>query len=328
MFYSYAKYHKLKSKIAKYFRFDTMNLMSISVIINTYNSAETIEQCLKSVKDFTQIVIVDMHSFDATVEIASKYTKDIYYHDKISYVEPARNFAISKATEEWILILDSDEEIPIKLKIKLNQISQDSNQTDISSYSFPRKNIIFGSWIKHAGWWPDHKLRFFKKDAITWLPEIHSEPKINFGKNQILDAAEDNAIIHHHYTSVSQWVERMNRYTTVQANEKTQVNYIFNWRDLIKQPLSEFIRRFFVWEGWKDGTNGLGLCLLQCLSEAVVYLKVKEIQKITDTNIEDSKQFLNEFAQEIDTAEQEIGFYLEKHGLQSSLKRWLQRVLP
>jgi glycosyltransferase involved in cell wall biosynthesis len=296
-------------------------MSQLTTVVNTLNSAETLRNCLQSVKNIGQIVVVDMHSDDETQKIASEFTDQIFEHPRTGYVEPARNFAISKAQTDWVLILDSDEEISPTLAEQIKQIINNSENTHVY---FPRKNIIFGQWMEHSGWWPDEKLRLFKKGTVTWDDAIHSEPKAT-GTALHLDSTENNAIIHHHYTSVSQWVIRMDRYSTVQANELIQKNYKFNWHDLIRKPISEFITRFFVWEGWKDGVNGLALSLLQALSWVVVYLKVNEQQKTAKVEPE---KFIQEVGEELDNAEQEIGFYLEKLGLQSQLKRWIQKVLP
>ncbi len=267
-----------------------------------------------------------MHSDDNTIEIAKKYTDKIYFHDRVGYVEPARNFAIAKAESDWVLVLDSDEEIGEKLRDTLIQIAEESfdEATSATHFYFPRKNIIFGKWLQHSGWWPDEKMRFFKKGSVNWRDQIHSEPEAT-GEGYHFDSEEQFAIIHHHYTTVTDWVQRMDRYSTIQAKELIQANYSFNWKDLTRKPLSEFITRFFVWEGWKDGVMGLSMSLLQALSWVVVYLKVRESHEQPEP---ETSQFIQEVGDEFDKAEQELGFYLEKLGLQSQLKRWLQKVLP
>jgi len=295
-------------------------MQQLTTVINTLNSADTLKICLESVKNLGEIVVCDMHSDDNTLEISKQYTNQIFSHPKTGYVEPARNFAISKAQTDWILVLDSDEEVSPELSEKINEIIQ----KDFSHIYFPRKNIIFGKWMQHSGWWPDEKLRLFKKGSVTWDNAIHSEPK-STGIGFHFPVEENCAIIHHHYTSVSQWVIRMDRYSTIQAKELIEQNYQFDWRDLTKKPLSEFITRFFVWEGWKDGINGLALALMQSLSWVVVYMKVKEKQNVKEPVPE---IFIQEVGEELDKSEEEIGFYLEKLGLQSQLKRWIQKVLP
>lgn len=243
----------------------------ISVVINTLNEEKSFPRALASVKNFAdEIVVVDMKSDDKTVEIARKAGAKVYQHKRIGYVEPARNYALSKASGEWILILDADEQAPKALIKKLKEIVKKS---EADYYRLPRKNIIFSKWIKHSRWWPDYNIRFFRKGFVSWSEIIHSVP-ITQGKGLDLQAREDLAIIHDHYDSIEQFVERMNRYTSEHAKLRVKDDYEFDWQDLIKKPIEEFLSRYFSGEGYKDGLHGLALASLQAFSEFVLYLKI------------------------------------------------------
>src|SRR3989344_6147563 len=149
---------------------------SISVVINTLNEEENLPRAISSVKGLAdEIVVVDMHSEDATGDIAKKAGAKVFLHERTGYVEPARNFAISKTTGDWIFILDADEEIPDTLANRLRDISDNMHQIDF--VEIPRKNIIFGKWMKESMWWPDYHIRFFKKGSVSWNEKIHSKPE-------------------------------------------------------------------------------------------------------------------------------------------------------
>jgi len=278
----------------------------ISVVINTWNEEKNIRRCLDSVKWADEIVLVDMYSTDKTVEIAKKFGAKVFSHKYTFYVEPARNFALGKSSGDWILILDADEEIPIGLADKLKKIAQGGK---IDFLRIPRKNIIFGKWIKHSRWWPDYNIRFFKKGKVRWSSRIHSAPE-TFGKGFDLPAKEENAIIHYHYQSISQYLERLNRYTEIQAKELLDSGYQFAWQDLIKKPTGEFLSRFFAGEGYKDGLHGLVLALLQGFSELVKYLKVWERQGFKD-------QDLKELDREIGKGMRELRYWQRQKRLKS-----------
>ncbi len=246
-------------------------MAAISVVINTLNEEENLPRALASVKNLAdEFIVVDMHSTDKTVDIAKDFGAQVYSHEKTGYVEPARNFAIDKATKEWILILDADEEVSDSLALKLKQIVKNP-QADY--YRLPRKNINFRRWIKNSRWWPDFNIRFFRKGTVSWSEIIHSVP-MTTGKGLDLPAEEKYAILHYNYTSISKYIERMNRYTDVQARILIQKEYKFIWRDLIRKPLQEFLSRYFAGEGYKDGLHGLSLALLQAFSELTLYLKI------------------------------------------------------
>lgn len=255
----------------------------ISIVVNTRNEEKNLPRVLASIKGLAdEVVVVDMESTDDTVKIAKKEGAEVFFHKNTGYVEPARNFAISKATGDWILILDADEEVRTQLRNKLRNLVQ---HPKADFYRLPRKNIIFGKWIKHSRWWPDYNIRFFKKGKVSWSEIIHSVPETH-GKGLDLPAEEENAIVHYNYNSVSQYIERLNRYTDIQAKLLVDQGYLFNWRDLIQKPSSEFINRFFANEGFRDGIHGLALALLQAFSELVLYLKIWQAEKFKDADID------------------------------------------
>lgn len=258
-----------------WFGYTIEKMTKISVVINTINEEKNLSRALNSVRNFAdEIVVVDMHSTDKTVEIAKEAGAKVYSHKRTGYVEPARNYAVGKATGKWILILDADERLPKKLKSKLKSIVI---KPTAQYYRLPRKNIIFGKWMKYSRWWPDYNIRFFKKGYVEWSEIIHSVPTTS-GKGLDLDAKLDNAIIHYHYTSISQYLERLNRYTSQQVKNKLSEGYRFRWQDLISKPSGEFLSRYFMGQGYKDGIHGLALSGLQAFSEFVFYLKLWEKQ--------------------------------------------------
>ena len=273
----------------------------ISVVINTLNEEKNLPRALASVKSFAdEIVVVDMKSDDKTVEIAKKAGAKVYKHKRIGYVEPARNYAISKATGEWILILDADEQAPKVLVKELKKIVQ---KPKADYYRLPRKNIIFGKWIKHSRWWPDYNIRFFRKEFVSWSEIIHSVP-ITQGKGLDLQAREDFAIIHYHYDSIEQFVERMNRYTGEHAKLRIKDGYKFKWQDLIRKPTEEFLGRYFSGEGYKDGIHGLVLASLQAFSELVLYLKIWQKK-----GFEEGKTQIEEVVEAMKDAETDIHYW-------------------
>lgn len=259
----------------------------ISVVINTHNEEKNLSRCLESVKEFAnEIVVVDMHSADKTVEIAKKHGAQVFEHEYTRYVEPARNFALSQATGDWILLIDADEELSGTLRKKLEEIVE----KDVLDYvEIPRKNIIFGKWIEHSRWWPDYLVRFFRKDKVKFSDEIHVPP-IAEGAKIILEAKEENALIHYNFQTIFQFIERLNRYSDIQSEELAKNGYKFNWKDVIVKSSNEFFSRFFAGNGYQDGFHGLALAMLQSFSEATVYLKVWEKEGFPKDNLSDISQ--------------------------------------
>lgn len=291
----------------------------ISVIINTLNEEKNIERAIESVSWADEILVCDMHSDDNTALIAKKLGAVVFFHKRTGYVEPARNFAISKASHEWILILDADEEVPESLGGKLKEIISGNGVTTF--VEVPRKNILFGKWMKAAMWWPDYNIRFFKKGHVNWVDKIHRPPKTE-GQGIKLPEDERWAIIHQNYSSISQFIYRLNRYTDVQARELKNTGYNFSLHDLIKKPLSEFLGRFFANQGYKDGLHGLALSLLQSFSELIVYLKVWEKEGFTQEDIK-----LKELDQLSKEGGEELSYWFKTSALpKDKFMRVLQKI--
>jgi len=248
---------------------------TISVVVNVRNEAENLERCLKSVKNFAQeIVVVDMHSSDNSVSIAQSYGAKVFQYRVMKFVEPARNYALSKATGKWIMLLDPDEMLPKSLKNELLKITQ---RKDVDYVRIPRKNMIFGKWIRHSNSWPDYLIRFFKKGMVTWKKEIHSQPETR-GNGLTLMDSEKLSIKHYNYTSITQFVYRAIRYSGIQADELKAADYKVKTSDFLLKPIQEFNSRFFAAEGYKDGIHGLVFSVLQAFAIALVYIRLWEKQ--------------------------------------------------
>lgn len=277
-------------------------MSGISVVINTWNEENNLPRAIASIKDLaSEIVVIDMESRDTTKEVAKKLGAKVFNHEYVGYVEPARNFALEKAKGPWILILDADEEISDKLGKQIRKITE---APDADYYRLPRKNLVFGKWLRHSRWWPDYNIRLFKKGAVVWSEIIHHVPETH-GVGRDLEAEEGLAIVHHHYETISQFIERNNRYSTIQAEAKIKDGYKFSWRDLISKPANEFLSRFFFGEAYKDGIHGLAVSLLQGLVELQIYLKVWEREKFKPENLP-----LKELGDEFTKVESDLDHWL------------------
>lgn len=277
--------------------------MGISVVINTFNEEKNIQRALESVKWANEVIVCDMYSDDKTVEIAKKFGAKVFLHKKVGFVEPARNFAISKATQDWVFILDADEEASNLLGDKVNELIKKNIESNF--VEIPRKNIIFNKWMQASMWWPDYQIRLFKKGAVVWSDQIHSKPKL-LGLGLKLAEKEEEVIIHHNYQTISQFLDRMNRYTQIEAQQLSDRGYKFDWKDLFTKPLNEFLARFFANQGYKDGLHGLALSLLQALSFLVVYLKVWE-----KSGFKEQQLNLSEIKKETDVQSKAIDYWFK-----------------
>lgn len=245
----------------------------ISAVINIHNEAKLLSKCLRSIRGFAdEIIVIDMQSTDNGPEIARSFNAKVYPHRFVKYVEPVRNFAIAKTTGRWILILDPDEYLNSTLK---NELLRLTKRKDVDFVRIPRKNIIFGRWLRHSNMWPDYLIRFFRKGHISWKKEIHSQPLTKGSSLNLLDS-EKLAIRHLNYISVGSFLQRALRYSSIQAEELIGADYKLKTSDFILKPIQEFNSRFFRGEGFKDGLHGLIFCLLQAFAICLIYIRLWE----------------------------------------------------
>lgn len=224
--------------------------MKISVVIQTYNSERYLGRVLEAVKGFDEIVICDMHSTDKTIQIAEEFGCKIVFHDKLSYCEPARNFAIQSASYDWVLVVDSDEIVPVTLQTYLYQ--QVARTDCPEGIRIPRKNYFMGQFMH--GDYPDYILRFLKKEKTDWPSKVHAVPQID-GKVETIPASKKElAFIHLINNPLNKRIEKLNTYTDMEISKRKKKNYPA-WA-MLYAPAYRFIKAYFLKGGFRDGKAG------------------------------------------------------------------------
>lgn len=239
----------------------------ISVVVLSKDEESNIGKCLESVDWADEVIVVDDESTDKTVEIAKKYTPCVYINKKDDFASQ-RNFALQKVNNDWVFFVDADERITDELK---DEILLSIKKDEFDGFYIPRKSITFGKWIKNMGWYPNHILRLFKKEKGRFLNKVHELAEVN-GRIGYLQ----NPIFHYNYTSISDFINRLDIFTHYEAEKLIDENYKFDFQDLITEPFKEFGSRFFQQKGYKDGIHGLILSLLLAFYRFITYIKVWE----------------------------------------------------
>jgi len=254
-----------------------MEKVDITAVVLAKNEEKNLPRCLRNLSWVKEIIVIDDYSSDKTREIAKKFGARVYQKRLVDF-KSQRNWALQKVKTPWVLMIDPDEEVTSEFRQEVEKVIKEDK---FDGFKFPRKNIIFDKWIKHTGWHPDWQLHLFKTKKGRYVGKVHEQVVLD-GKIGILNAS----LIHYNYHSISQYLQKLDRYTNLGAEEKVGGGYKFRYQDLIIKPAEEFFRRFFAEEGWKDGVHGLVLSLLQAFSELVVYLKIWEKQKFKALKIE------------------------------------------
>lgn len=224
---------------------------SLSIIVHTKNEEDLIEDCLCSCGPIAkEIIVVDMQSTDSTRQKALAFGATVVTVVDVGYVEPARQKAIELASSDWVLILDADERLTLALR---SFIQKYLSQPTHSVVKFPRKNIVFGKWLQHGLMWPDYQVRLFRKGALIWPDEIHSQPILP-EDTLALRPTLQNAILHVHTTSLQQRLRKIEK-QAFNENIYTSKQQLSSY-EVMEQLSSEFPRRFIQNEGYKDGVRG------------------------------------------------------------------------
>lgn len=276
-------------------------MTKISVVISAFNEEKNLPRLLKSLKWADEIIVIDNQSADKTAEIAKSFGAKVFTQPNNLMLNVNKNFGFTKATSDWILNLDADEELSAELEKEI-RVAITNKKTN--GYWLARQNIIFGKWIKHSLWWPDYQLRLFRKDKGKF-PCLHIHEYLEVeGQLDYLKSA----LIHYNYETVSEFLYKLDKIYTeneVQAFQKSGKK--LNWFAAIRFPVEDFLKTFFSQQGYKDGLHGLVLSLLQAFYAEVVFAKIWEKQKF---HIEEPKELLPDFIQELKKAGHDLKYWI------------------
>lgn len=242
----------------------------VSAVLISFNEAFELERCLRSIQNFAdEIVVVDLNSNDETNRVLELFKVNVYKHKRVPYADPIRNWAISKAKGDWILMLDPDEQVPESLINKLKDFIKSDKSQKYNAVNIPFKNIFWGKWISHTNFWPDKHLRFFRKNTLSWQNEIHSYPKVE-GLVLELESSVEYAIVHFGYYKRADFFQKQMKYAAIHAESLKKRGRGFSLWRVIWMPLREFLARFIKHQGYLDGFDGLYLVISLMIYQVMV----------------------------------------------------------
>ena len=233
---------------------------TLSIAMIAMNEEANLPRTLESVRWADEIVVVDSGSKDRTLEIAQSFGAKTFYHDFGGHGEQ-KNVALDLCTSDWILLLDADEVLTPELQAEIRQLL--AGEPEYGAYWIPRLNLIFGRWMRHGGFYPDRKLRLFKRGAARLSEGVgpHSTPQFAGPKGKL-----KGDMLHYAYPSMNIYLEHMNRYSTeiaglLQKKGRTSKSLpAFLW-NAVANPAATFVYNYFFRLGFLDGREGLLLHL-------------------------------------------------------------------
>lgn len=243
----------------------------LSVAIIAGDAARQIEPCLASVAWADEIVVSDSGSRDGTPEICRAQGARVFSDDWLGF-GPQKNRCVERAAGPWVLSLDTDERVTPGLRAEIEKLLADG--TDKDAFAVPRQNYFLGRWVRHGGWSPDYCLRLFRKGRARFSDRlVHESLEVPSGRIGRLDGGLE----HFTYGSISDYLERMDRYSALGAAQLRGEGRRARFLDLVLRPPLTFARMLILRHGWRDGTLGVVLAGLYACSTLVKYARLWEL---------------------------------------------------
>jgi len=241
----------------------------LSVVIIALNAASQIEACLKSAAFADEIVVVDSGSQDDTRGIALKYGARVLHQDWLGFGRQ-KQLAVEQAGHDWVLCLDADERVSEALRASIEAALQAPR---FRAYRMPRCNRFMGRWLRYGEGYPDWSLRLFDRRVANWSEDEVHEKVLTIS----LVGSLQGDLLHQSQESLAVYLEKQNRYTSLQAEELCQRGKQVSFGRLVVSPLLRFVKFYFLRLGFLDGVPGLVHISIGCFNSFVKYAKLHEL---------------------------------------------------
>lgn len=244
--------------------------MNVSAVLITLNEEANVEEAIRSVAWASEVIVIDAFSADATAEICRRCGARVIQREWKGYVDQ-KNFALSQAARPWVLSLDADERVPPQLRDEICSLPE----AGPAGYRIPRRTFFLNQWIEHTSWSPDYQVRLFDRTRGRWSGgRLHESVQVDGALGQL-----SSPLLHYSYRSVSDFLQRLDRYSRLAAEDCYERGHRARVHHLLLQPLTAFVKSYFVKSGFRDGLAGLSVSGLAGISVFFRYLKLLEMER-------------------------------------------------
>jgi glycosyltransferase involved in cell wall biosynthesis len=251
--------------------------ITLSVAIITLNEEANLARTLASVQFADEIVVVDSGSSDRTLEVATSFNAKIFQEQWKGFAAQ-KNFAIEQCTGTWVLSLDADEALTSELQSEIRLLL--SGRPSADAYLLRRRNIFLGRWIRYGGYYPDAKLRLFRRHSANFAPPARFTNRAvheTIAVDGTLETLQHD-IVHHAYPTIGNYIGHLNHYSTlgvqtVVDRDRTSHTTIAFFTNILVFPSLTFLRDYVLRLGFLDGREGLLLHLYHSFYTSWTYAK-------------------------------------------------------
>jgi len=245
----------------------------LSVVILVKNESTRIRECIQSVAWADEVLVIDDESTDDTVAIAKSLGARVLTR-KMEVEGRHRNWAYQQTRHEWVLSLDADERVTPALAEELTGLLRNGAASH-ELYAIPRRNYIGDHWVRHGGWYPSAQLKLFKKSVFRW-EETTVHPRAISDRPW---GVTRNDILHYSYRDIADFVEKMNRQTTLEVEKWLADGRQMSFGKALWRVVDRFWRTFLWKQGFRDGILGLIVAWFASAYQLISYAKYLEARK-------------------------------------------------
>ena len=248
--------------------------MKLSAVIITFNEEKNIGRCIDSLLPVVdEIVILDSYSKDKSLEIITSKGLTYYQREWTDYSD-AKNFANAKATGDYILSIDADEELSPALQQSIRQLKAGNPG---NAYMVNRLTNYCGKWIYHCGWYPEYKLRIFKREGTQWKGAVHED--LVFANEPEVEKLKGD-LYHYSYPTVDSHVKKVMQYARLTAENRYKKGKRYNllWHGIFK-PWIIFFKKYILQLGILDGYYGFVISVLTSFFHFLRYINYRTLKQ-------------------------------------------------
>ncbi|HQY91346.1 MAG: glycosyltransferase family 2 protein [Caldilinea sp.] len=235
-------------------------MATLSVIVLTLNEDRNIEACLRSVSWADEVLVVDSGSSDATCTIAQKYATKVVSRPWDGY-SSQKNYAASLSSSDWILSLDADERVSPELQKELQKfLAADTVDNPTMAHRIPIRDWMFGKFVSYGSWPHQKHIRLYRRGKATWSGVVHEGPVVDGPVGYL-----SQPLLHYSHISVSHFIDKLNRYTEIEASEMFAQGKQASLPAAFFGALRAFLGQYVRLQGFRDGGHGLILAVMMAM---------------------------------------------------------------
>jgi glycosyltransferase involved in cell wall biosynthesis len=245
---------------------------TVSAIVVCFNEENNIGDCLESLRWCDEIVVVDSFSTDRTVEICRRFTDRVLQRPWAGYRDQ-KAFAHSQATQEWVILVDSDERVSPELQDEIRQ-ALENDAGLYAGYAIPRLVFYLKRWWLRGGWYPDYGVRLFRRERATWGGTDPHEKILVEGRVRKLK----HPLRHFTYRDIADHLDRINRFTSISARELKEDGRRVRLSDALLRPAARFFSSYVLKRGFMEGFAGFYVAVTAAVYVFLKYAKLWELK--------------------------------------------------